>query len=398
MTPSVVFGVTLYNNARHLPEALESLLAQSDQDFGLVLMDDASVDSTEEVARRYLADPRVRYIRHANRGGMVPTWRDAFEQAVMAFPSARYFAWASDHDWWHPEWLRRVRAAMETRTDVVLAYSLTQRVDDARQPLDKPPKAFDTTHLQDPADRVLAFAVEPVGAGDMVYGLMRIDALRRAGVFRTVMQPDRLLMVELALAGRFAQVPEVLWFRRQPAQASVEKQRTSLFAGAGPAELDLPVWVQHSRALLREYVRGSRPAGVSAAAMAALIVRYQAAYLFRHHAKQGYLLHRIDQRWEAVVQWSKDVRYQGRWVWYRTRMTLRPKHIARVTQKHVLHVVNRAVYAAAVSRRRARAWSYEAGQMARRQGALLKRAAKRLRYDLLVLTHRLGLRGRRGTP
>ena len=398
MTPSVVFGVTLYNNARHLPEALESLLAQSDQDFGLVLVDDASVDATEKVASRYLADARVRYIRHASRGGMVPTWRDAFEQAVMAFPSARYFAWASDHDWWHPEWLRRVRAAMETRTDVVLAYSLTQRVDDARQPLDKPPKAFDTTHLQDPADRVLAFAVEPVGAGDMVYGLMRIDALRRAGVFRTVMQPDRLLMVELALAGRFAQVPEVLWFRRQPAQASVEKQRTSLFAGAGPAGLDLPVWVQHSRALLREYVRGPRPAGVSAAAMAALIVRYQAAYLFRHHAKQGYLLHRLDQRWEGAVQWSKDVRYQARWVWYRTRMTLRPKHIARVTEKYVLHIVNRAVYAAAVSRRRARAWSYEAGQMARRQGALLKRAAKRLRYDLLVLTHRLGLRGRRGTP
>ena len=398
MTPPAVFGVTLYNNARHLPEALESLLAQSDQDFGLVLVDDASVDPTEEVARRYLADPRVRYVRHATRGGMVPTWRDAFEHAVAAFPSARYFAWASDHDWWHPEWLRKVKGAMESRTDVVLAYALTQRVDDARQPLDKPPKAFETTHLQNPADRVLAFAVEPVGAGDMVYGLMRIDALRRAGVFRTVMQPDRLLMVELALAGRFAQVPDVLWFRRQPAQASVEKQRTSLFAGAGPAELDLPVWLQHTRVLMREYVTGARPASVSAAGMAALIVRYQAAYLFRHHAKQGYLLHRLDQRWEGAVQWSKDVRYQARWVWYRTRMTLRPKHIARVTQKYVLHVVNRAVYGAAVSRRLARAWSYEAGQMARRQGALLKRAAKRLRYDLLVLTHRLGLRGRRGTP
>ena len=178
----------------------------------------------------------------------------------------------------------------------------------------------------------------------------------------------------------------------------MEKQRTSLFAGAGPAELDLPVWVQHSRALLREYVRGPRPAGVSAAAMAALIVRYQAAYLFRHHAKQGYLLHRLDQRWEAAVQWSKDVRYQARWVWYRTRMTLRPKHLARVTQKYVLHVVHRAVYAAAVFRRRARAWSYEAGQATRRTWALARRAAKRLLYDLLVLTHRLGLRGRRGTP
>jgi hypothetical protein len=398
MTPSVVFGVTLYNNARHLPEALESLLAQSDPDFGLMLVDDASVDSTEAVARRYLSDSRVRYVRHAERRGMVPTWRDAVHQAVEAFPSARYFAWASDHDWWHPDWLRRVRGALESRADVVLAYALTQRVDDARHPLDKPPKAFDTTRVDAVSARVLAFAGEPVGAGDMVYGLMRIDALRRAGVFRTVMQPDRLLMVELALAGRFAQVPEVLWFRRQPEQASVEKQGTSLFAGVSPAGLAVPIWVQHSQLLFREYVVGARPTGVGAVQMVALILRYQATYLYRHHTKQGYLLHRLDQRWEAVVQSWKDARYEWRWIWYRMRMRLRPKHVARVTEKYALHVVRRAVYSAAVARRRVRAWSYESGQWLRRRVLLGRRHAKRGLHELLVLTHRLRLRGRRGTP
>ena len=41
----VVFGMTLYNNARHLPAALDSLLAQTDPDFGLVMVDDASAES-----------------------------------------------------------------------------------------------------------------------------------------------------------------------------------------------------------------------------------------------------------------------------------------------------------------------------------------------------------------
>lgn len=398
MTPSVVFGVTLYNNARHLPEALDSLLAQTDQDFGVVLVDDASVDDTGAVVHRYLGDPRVRYLRHPVRQGMVPTWRDAFELAVSTFPSAQYFAWASDHDWWHPDWLRRVRAALEAQPGTVLAYALTQRVDDARQPLDKPPKAFDTTTIDNPARRVMAFASEPVGAGDMVYGLMRIEALTRAGVFRTVIQPDRLLMVELALAGRFAQVADVLWFRRQPAQASVEKQRTSLFAGASPGGLDQPIWLQHSRVLFREYVTGPRPAGLGRLAMALLVLRYQAMYLFRHYTKQGYLLHRIDQQWEALVQAWKDLRYEGRWFWYRMRMRLRPKHIARVTEKYLLHLVRAAVYQAAVARRNARAWSYEAGQVLHRRMALVRRGVKRAMYDLLVLTHRLGLRGRRRTP
>ena len=394
MTPSVVFGVTLYNNARHLPEALDSLLAQTDQDFGVVLVDDASADATAEVAARYLGHDRIRYLRHAARQGMVPTWRDAFDHAVTAFPSARYFAWASDHDWWHPAWLARVRAALEAKPGTVLAYALTQRVDDARQPLDKPPKAFDTTALARPADRVLAFAAEPVGAGDMVYGLMRIDALRRAGIFRSVMQPDRLLMVELALAGSFAQVPEPLWFRRQPAEASVGKQRTSLFAGGGPPGIDRPVWLQHARVLFGEYVAGAPPSGLGRAGMAFLVLRYQATYLFRHHAKQGLLLHRIDRQWEAVVQRWKNVRADVRWTWYRMRVQLHPRRVSRVIGKYVLHVAHRAVYHAAVARRKTRAWSYEAGQELRKGTNQVKRAAKRLRYDLAMLTHRLGLRGR----
>jgi hypothetical protein len=398
MSPSVVFGVTLYNNARHLPEALDSLLAQTDQDFGLVLVDDASSDATAEVAARYLGTDRVRYVRHAERRGMVPTWRDAFDEAVAACPSARYFAWASDHDWWHPDWLARVRAALDASPNAVLAYSLTQRVDDARHPLDKPPKAFDTTTLSHPADRVLAFAAEPVGAGDMVYGLMRVDALRRAGVFRSVLQPDRLLMVELALAGSFVQVPEPLWFRRQPAEASVDKQRTSLFAGGTPAGLDEPVWLQHSRVLFREYVSGQAPADVGRAGMALLVLRYQAVYLFRHHMKQGYLLHRVDQQWEALVQRWKDMRSEARWAWYRTRVRLHPQRVARVTGKYALHVVHGAVYRAAVARRKTRAWSYEAGQSLGKLRNRIVRSARRLRFDVAMLAHRLGLRGRRGTP
>jgi glycosyltransferase involved in cell wall biosynthesis len=56
--------MTLYNNARHLPEAIESLLAQTHGNFTLILLDDASADETESVARGYASrDARVRYFR-----------------------------------------------------------------------------------------------------------------------------------------------------------------------------------------------------------------------------------------------------------------------------------------------------------------------------------------------
>jgi glycosyltransferase involved in cell wall biosynthesis len=396
MSPRVVFGMTLYNNARHLPAALESLLAQTDPDFGLVMVDDASSDATEAVARAYVErDRRLRYVRHAARRGMVPSWRNAFEQSVTEFPSATAFAWASDHDWWHPEWLARVGEALRSRVDVVLAYALTQRVDDALQPLDKPPKAFDTTALDGPAQRVLAFASEPVGAGDMVYGLMRIDALRRAGVFRPVMQPDRLLMIELALAGRFAQVPEVLWLRRQPATPSVTKQRSTLFAEKeAPRGLDRPVWWQHGAVLLREYAGRRRLPGVAPVQIAAVLARYQAIYLFRHHNKEGYVLHRLGKTRERLNQQRKEARKELHWAAYRTRRTLRPEHLARLAEKHWLHLWNRGIYQAAVARRRTRAGWYETRTAARKHYGRARRAARRVLHDLLVMTHRLGLRHR----
>ena len=62
--------------------------------------------------------------------------------------------------------------------------------------------------------RRLVLAVESMSAGNMVYVLYRADALARAGVFRSVLAPDRLLLTELALQGQFVQVPDVLWYRR----------------------------------------------------------------------------------------------------------------------------------------------------------------------------------------
>jgi len=53
------------------------------------------------------------------------------------------------------------------------------------------------------------------GSGDMVYGLIRMRALEAAGVFRPVLNPDRLLIAELSHQGEIRQVAEPLWWRRQ---------------------------------------------------------------------------------------------------------------------------------------------------------------------------------------
>jgi SAM-dependent methyltransferase len=57
--------ITAYNHARFLAEAIESVLAQTVQDFELIVVDDGSRDNTAEVVARY---PRARYIHQRNQG------------------------------------------------------------------------------------------------------------------------------------------------------------------------------------------------------------------------------------------------------------------------------------------------------------------------------------------
>jgi glycosyltransferase involved in cell wall biosynthesis len=253
VTPRVVLGMTLYNNTGHFREATESLLCQTEPKFALLMLDDASSIDSEHIAREYEArDHRVRYWRHAARRGMVPTWREVFEIARREYPAAEYFGWVSDHDRWASQWLARMVAELDAHPEAVLAYPQTLRVDEAGNLIDKEPRVFDTSGVADPRVRWRRFCWSGFGSGDMVYGLIRMRALEAAGVFRPVLNPDRLLIAELSHQGEIRQIAEPLWWRRQSEGASIDRQRVSLFAGSPPPRFNWPPSLQHAVLLRRE--------------------------------------------------------------------------------------------------------------------------------------------------
>jgi hypothetical protein len=174
---------------------------------------------------------------------------------------------------------------MDADRDVVLAYPYTRRIDHDGRLLEKPPRRFDTEGVESLEERWTRVCGEHLACGDMVYGLMRVDAVRRGGVFRDVVCPDRLLIAELALHGQFRQVPEELWYRRQfPEGSSVVRQRTSLFAGRAPRGRWLPPWLQHGRILWRVYVTPVASRDERRAA-AQRVLQYTGTYLLKHQQK-----------------------------------------------------------------------------------------------------------------
>lgn len=372
MTPRTVLGMTLYNNARHLREAADSLLAQSRTDFVLLMLDDGSVDETEEIGREYeRRDARVRYFRHVERRGMVPTWREVAERACQEYPSAEYFGWVSDHDRWDSEWLARLVDDLDAHPDVVLAYPLSPRINEDGTPGPKEPRTFDTLGMVSVQERWSRFCYDGVGAGDMVYGVTRIPALRAAGIFRSVLRPDRLLIAELTLQGQIHQVQAPLWFRRQSGVSSVARQSVTLFAGATPRWFLLPPWMQHGAVLFREYGRGAVPLRVSRARLAWMVLLYGLTYTWRH-VKKTETSHRIGRGVDNAY-WVKKV-------------------IKRSYHQAVYWTLVKGRRIWAITRRQYRRAVYETLMTLHALGGRLRRLVRGGVHDLLVLTHRLGLR------
>jgi glycosyltransferase involved in cell wall biosynthesis len=310
--PKVVIGLPLYNAGRHLTGALESLLGQSHRDFAMLMLDDGSTDGTFEAAGRLAeADDRVTIEQNPDRLGMVGNWRRTFERAMELNPGAEYFAWASDHDVWAPEWLETLFAELERDPELVLAYPITARITAEGDEVKEGRRTLDTAGEDRPGRR-LPVTVREMMAGDMVYGLYRAAALRRAGVFRPVILPDRLLLCELALYGGFRHVQRKLFFRRMLAQPTIARQRRTFFPDRAPLYTYLPWWSVHIACFSRSLVSGERrPPGMSAFRAWLLAARHAQLTTTFEGKRQLILFYR---RLIPIMKAVKFVRRRWRWL------------------------------------------------------------------------------------
>ena len=80
MTPTVSVCVPTYNGARFVERTVRSVLAQTYDDFELIVSDDGSTDSTLDVVAA-IADPRVRVLDDRSHVGAVANFNRSFSAA-----------------------------------------------------------------------------------------------------------------------------------------------------------------------------------------------------------------------------------------------------------------------------------------------------------------------------
>jgi glycosyltransferase involved in cell wall biosynthesis len=233
-----------YRRPDTLAQVLESLLGQTYRDFAIVIVDDCPTPDVQAIVETYAADdPRISYEANPVRLGMIGNWRRAFERSREIHPGSEYFAWVSDHDFWHPRWLEVLVGELDRNPDVVVAYPQIVRIFPKYRKLIT--RVFDTTDVTQPIGRVRATTSGLITAGNVIYGLLRASAVAQVGGFPRVLMPDRLLLLQLALLGRFKQVPDYLWYRTVSGSFSPKRQRQMLFAARVPVYTYVPVHLQH---------------------------------------------------------------------------------------------------------------------------------------------------------
>ena len=114
MAPRVSVLIPTYNCARYLGEAIDSVLAQTFQDFEISVVDDGSTDDTARVVARY---PRVRYIRKEHSGISVT------RNAAVAAATGEIVAFLDADDLWTPDKLSKQVAYLDENPDCHLIFT-----------------------------------------------------------------------------------------------------------------------------------------------------------------------------------------------------------------------------------------------------------------------------------
>lgn len=115
--PLFTIVVPVYNRAHLIERTLQSVLAQTCQDFEVIVVDDGSKDDIEAAIAR-VGDPRVRLIRQENGGGGAAR-NNGIENAV-----GQYIAFLDSDDLFMPDKLERYAREFPIAETTVLYSSM----------------------------------------------------------------------------------------------------------------------------------------------------------------------------------------------------------------------------------------------------------------------------------
>jgi len=212
----VSIGMPVYNGEKYLKDALESMVNQTFGDFELIISDNASTDSTEEICREFAArDDRIRYYRQQTNRGAAWNFNNVFKLSA-----GKFFKWSCHDDMYEPTLLERSFERLKSAPfDVVLCYAKTRLIDNEGCVV---ADYEDNAEVQqNEPSRRLRHLLKVLNLCNITFGLMRADAVQTTRLLGNYNSSDHVFLAELALRGKFVEIPEPLFLRRRHSESSI---------------------------------------------------------------------------------------------------------------------------------------------------------------------------------
>jgi|688.fasta_scaffold83553_2 glycosyltransferase involved in cell wall biosynthesis len=230
--PNVTLGMLTFNfGDGHLPDTLSSILNQTYTNFNLIICDDHSSDYLyKKIEELCHGNSKIKIFRLEKRSGYSEVSNYLLKLAPI---NTDYFAWVSDHDVYHADWLLELVSRLEFCQDSLVAYPIISGIDWRGLINGRTATYYDNTK-SNKIEQIKSFHSQTRGSGNIIYGLFRYKLLQKIGGWPKLITPDVLLLSQGIAFGSIAQVDLVLFYRRdQITRVSsisvVQRQKNGLF-------------------------------------------------------------------------------------------------------------------------------------------------------------------------
>ena len=240
--PIASVGLPVFNGETYLEAAIGSVLAQTFEDFELVICDNASTDRTAEICNDYAArDRRIRYFRNPQNLGAAPNYNLAFSHA-----RGRYFKWLAHDDRITPSYLDKTVRVLDERTDAVLCNAVVGYIDSNGAPIGLYNSGLALADSPSAAARFGWMVLRSHSCVDF-FGLIRREALQSSLLHGSFHGADRALLAQLAIRGRLIQLPAPLVEMREHPNRYTRSQgrspgRAAWHDASKRGKISFPTW------------------------------------------------------------------------------------------------------------------------------------------------------------
>lgn len=122
----------MYNGAKYVSQTIDSVLAQTYEDWEMIIVDDGSKDDSAQIVKTYIeADSRIKLICQENQGSA------AARNNALRHASGRFVCFLDADDLWDKNFLKHQLHFLREK-DAALVYASYQRINEKNREILKP--------------------------------------------------------------------------------------------------------------------------------------------------------------------------------------------------------------------------------------------------------------------